>query len=414
MVKKAIYYIGLVVTITIITHPVDSHARSSSRAPVDRGASYAGLVIDAETGRVLYDKNSDKIRHPASLTKMMTLYLTFDAIEKNKLNLNDTLVVSRNASLQSPSKLGLRAGQSLRVEDAILGLVTESANDAAVVLGEHLGGTIPDFAVLMTKQARALGMSKTTYRNASGLPDPEQVTTARDQAMLGYALIHHFPRFYSYFSRSGFHYRGNYYNNHNHLMERYDGMDGIKTGYIRASGFNLVASAKRGSTRLIGVVFGGRSAVLRDNHMANLLDDAFARMDREQKKPTRIASAITAPKPLAQGDAEDEPTLPPMAMTAPSSPPEATPAPATPPDEHLSWSIQIGAFSSPASSEAALANTARQAQSLLAKAERRVVKVSNASSTVYRARFTGLSEENANRACADLIKQGNHCTVITP
>ncbi|MBF0186142.1 MAG: D-alanyl-D-alanine carboxypeptidase [Magnetococcales bacterium] len=258
--------------------------------PVDRqSANYADLVMEARTGRILHATEPDELRHPASLTKMMTLYLAFQALKSGQMHLNQMLPVSQNAASQEPSKLGLRPGQQIRVEDALLGLVTKSANDATVVVAEALGGSEEQFARMMTNKARALGMKSTVFRNPSGLPNSEQVTTARDMAILGYALIYHHPQFYPYFSRVGFTYAGIRHNNHNHLMSRYRGMDGIKTGYIRASGFNLVASTVREQTRLIGVVFGGRSAVSRDNKMAVLLDQAFAKVQHE--KAARVAEA---------------------------------------------------------------------------------------------------------------------------
>ena len=263
--------------------PHHARVRHHGGAGVDAGASYSDIVIDAETGRVVHQTDSDSLRHPASLTKMMTLYLTFQALESGHLTLGQYLPVSENASYQSPSKLGLHAGQHIRVEDAILGLVTLSANDAAVVLGEALGGSEEGFGVLMTRQARALGMTRSFFHNPSGLPDPEQVTTAHDMAVLGDALIHHYPQFYPYFSTDSFTYAGIYHHNHNHLMDRYEGMDGIKTGYIRASGFNLVASAKRDGMRLIGVIFGGHSAVARDNAMAQLLDRSFSLAEADSR-----------------------------------------------------------------------------------------------------------------------------------
>ena len=252
------------------------HAVRRHGAPVARDAGYADIIIDAETGRIFHASNAQNLRHPASLTKMMTLYITFQAIESGKLRLDQRLWVSENAAEQSPTKLNLRAGQTIRVEDAVLGLITESANDAAVVLGEAIGGTEERFAQLMTRQAHALGMSRTQFRNPSGLPDPEQETCAADMARLGFALIYHYPQFYNYFGHESFVYAGIVHRNHNHLMERYDGMDGIKTGYIRTSGFNLVASAVRNQTRLIGVVFGGKTGAGRDNMMEQLLDQSFA------------------------------------------------------------------------------------------------------------------------------------------
>ena len=247
----------------------------------------------------------DSLRHPASLTKMMTLYITFQALESGHLRLDQILSVSANAAEQSPSKLGLRPNQRIRVEDLILGLVTESANDAAVVLGENLGGSEAGFGRLMTQQAHALGMMHTRFDNPSGLPDPDQVTTARDMAMLGHALIYHYPQFYHYFSRDSFTYNGIYHHNHNRLRwVATAGMDGIKTGYIRASGFNLVASAKRGDARLIGVVFGGRSTTSRDNRMAQLLDESFVE-DPAMRKPRRAWPAKPTHPDMAQGDIGD-------------------------------------------------------------------------------------------------------------
>lgn len=266
--------------------PKKSKAVKNRFAPKAKGlqaaekpaANYADLVIDAKTGRILHATSSDELRHPASLTKMMTLYLTFHALKSGRLELDQMLPISQHASDQEPSKLGLRPGRHIRVEDALLGLVTKSANDATMVLAEALGGSEEAFARQMTNKARELGMTRTVFRNPSGLPDPQQVTTARDMAILGYAIVFHYPEFYPYFSRDRFTYAGVRHANHNHLMSRYQGMDGIKTGYIRASGFNLVASTVRGNTRLIAVVFGGRSAVARDNRMAALLDQSFAQI----------------------------------------------------------------------------------------------------------------------------------------
>jgi len=240
---------------------------------------YSALVVEPDTGKVLYEKYANELRHPASVTKMMTLYLVFEALERGEVTLNTPFTVSRYAVLRPPSRLGLTAGDTLNVEDAILGLVTRSANDAASVIAENLGGSEPAFAEMMTAKAHALGMSNTTFRNASGLPDPNQVTTAWDMFRLGRALIKDFPRYYPYFSTPRFYYRGQGFDNHNHLMETYPGMDGIKTGFINSSGFNLVASARRNGHRLIGVVFGGPSAVRRDRHMRDLLDDGFSQLN---------------------------------------------------------------------------------------------------------------------------------------
>lgn len=245
---------------------------------------YSALVMEIESDRVLYEQNADEIRHPASLTKMMTLYLVFEALEQGRASLRDTLYASSYSASRSPSRIGLRPGDPLTVEEGILALVTCSANDAAATLGEGLAGSEPAFAAMMTRKARELGMSQTVFRNASGLPDSEQVTTARDMYRLGKALLKHFPQYYPYFSTSRFQYRGRSFHNHNHLLENYYGADGIKTGFVNASGFNLVASARRNGVRLVGVVFGGNSSFRRDAHMRDILDDGFAQI--EGREPT--------------------------------------------------------------------------------------------------------------------------------
>ena len=265
--------------------------KAAAKPPVDR---YASIVIEAETGYVLSAKNADKSLHPASLTKIMTLYMTFEAIQNGRLTKNTRIPVSKHAAFQEPSELGLAAGSTIRVEDAIYGLVTKSANDAAVVLAEALGGSESNFAEQMTRRARQLGMKNTTYKNASGLHVKSQVSTARDQAILGQAIIRDFPRDYKYFSTKKFDYAGRTYANHNKLMNTYIGMDGIKTGFVNASGFNLVASAKRNGTRLIGVVFGGQTSKSRNDHMAQLLDLAFDRIS-----DVRVAGALAQSKQAA-------------------------------------------------------------------------------------------------------------------
>lgn len=249
--------------------------------PIAAGAGpYASIVIDASDGRILIAEDAYETRHPASLTKMMTLYLTFDSLKSGKLKLNQKLTVSSFASRQEPSSLGLRAGQRIEVEDAMLGVITKSANDASVVLAEAIAGSEQRFAQMMTQKARAMGMRSTVFQNASGLPDSDQVTTAHDMAVLALALIHHHPNYYRYFATSEFRYNSRVFGNHNRLMAQYQGMDGIKTGFIRASGFNLVASVIRNGRRLVGVVFGGSSPTARNARMADLLDEGFVMLQR--------------------------------------------------------------------------------------------------------------------------------------
>ena len=270
-------------------HSHSTHARSHHNDDDgDYSPQFSSIIVDANSGATLTSTSPDGLRHPASLTKIMTLYLLFERLEAGKMNLDTEMPVSEHASDQAPTKLGLRPGQSIRVEDAIKGLVTRSANDAAVVIAEAVGGDEDSFAKLMTRKARALGMSRTLYRNASGLPNDEQVTTARDQAALGRAIQERFPRYYRYFSTVSFNYHGQSIRNHNHLLGEVEGVDGIKTGYTRASGFNLVTSIRRGNRHLIGVVMGGRSAGSRDATMRNLL---AANMDKASA--THSVAAIT-------------------------------------------------------------------------------------------------------------------------
>lgn len=236
-----------------------------------QAAPDAAYVVDAKTGKVLYSSNANAKRYPASLTKMMTLYLLFEALDGGKTTLDARMPVSAHAAAQAPSKLGLKAGGSIRVRDAILALVTKSANDAAVVIGEYLGGTETQFARLMTARARDLGMSRTVFRNASGLPNSSQITTAHDLAILGRALRDHYPQYYTYFSTPSFVWNGRRIANHNNLLGRVDGVDGIKTGYTRASGFNLVTSVDRGGRQIVAVVIGGETSRARDALMAQLV-----------------------------------------------------------------------------------------------------------------------------------------------
>ncbi len=238
-------------------------------------SKYASIVIDMETGQVLHDRDADESRHPASLTKVMTLYMIFDAIESGKLKLSDRLPVSRAASRAQPSKLGLKSGSTIKVEDAIRALVTKSANDVAIVIAEKLGGTEAKFAVKMNAKAKELGMHATTFRNASGLPDKRQVTTARDMAKLAEAVYMDHKARYNYFSLSSFTWGKRKYMNHNELLKRVDGVDGIKTGFTNASGYNLMASAERGGRRVIAVMLGGTTGKSRDAHVRDLIEAAF-------------------------------------------------------------------------------------------------------------------------------------------
>lgn len=270
-------------------------------------AKVSSLVVDADTARTLQAKDADAPRYPASLTKMMTLYLLFDALSQGKIKMSTRMKVSRRAASMPPTKLGLKPGAKIMVRDAILALTTKSANDIAVVIAEALAGSESRFARRMTSKARALGMRKTTFRNASGLHHPGQKTTARDMALLGRALIRNYPQYYRNFGTRTFVYRNVRYSNHNRLLGSCPGVDGIKTGFTSASGYNLVASAKRGGIRVIGVVMGSPTSTARNALMQNLLDQGFrkapavraaaARSRNARQQRSRVLFAATPPRP---------------------------------------------------------------------------------------------------------------------
>ena len=328
---------GLLTVTAVVIFTTDAaearrHRRQYAHHRVQRDVSessspkFASIIVDGNSGSVLQATSPDGIRHPASLTKIMTLYLLFERLESGRMKLDTEMPVSQHAADQDPTKLNLRAGQTIRVEDAIKGLVTRSANDAAVVIAEAIAGDEDDFAQMMTRKARSLGMSKTVYRNANGLPNDEQVTTARDQATLGRAIQERFPRYYRYFATSTFNWRGQSIRNHNHLLGSVEGVDGIKTGYTRASGFNLVTSMRRGNRHLIGVVLGGRSGGSRDAIMRNLLAENL-----DKGATTHTVVAVTerngADANTDVADASETPARPaPQVQQAAATPaPEAAP-----------------------------------------------------------------------------------------
>ena len=300
-------------------HLARAHHNALYRPWAGRSANVAEFVVDANSGRVLYARNEDQVRHPASITKVMTLYLLFEQLEKGRMRLDSRLPISAHAAAQAPTKLGLRPGDTISVDDAIKAVVTKSANDIAVAIAEAIGGDEKTFSAMMTHKAHALGMTSTRYVNASGLPDDEQVTTARDLAILGRAVQERFPRYYHYFSTPVFYYRGIANRNHNHLLGRIDGMDGIKTGYTRSSGFNLLTSVRRDGHHIIGVVLGGTTAAGRDRIMADLIESEIdkgavgrsAPLIAENETGGRMETAdFREPRAAAEPKPEARPELP--------------------------------------------------------------------------------------------------------
>ena len=374
-------------------------------------AKYSSIIIDAESGDVLSEYDADLTNYPASLTKMMTLYLVFDALEHRQISLDQRFSVSAHAAAQEPTKLELAAGESVAIHDLILGLVTQSANDAAVVLAEGLAGSEAAFAERMTRTANAMGMENTNFHNASGLPDPLQRTTARDLAILARHLYLDFPKEYAYFATESFTFRGVRYSNHNHLMSSFEGMDGIKTGFIRASGFNLAASAVRNNRRLIGVVMGGQSAHARDLKMAALLNAAFdgralpETLVASRSGKTKLAANDTALKKLAHGAAHTLAKLSPISRAEAATPSSAMRAAG-------GWGIQVGAFRQ----ESAAVKASNTALSHLPASDGKAIAHLGAHgrSTIYQARIVNLSEKQAQAACQTLRRAHHSCVVISP
>ncbi|MGE0726286.1 MAG: D-alanyl-D-alanine carboxypeptidase [Alphaproteobacteria bacterium] len=431
--RWGVLVLALAVLMTTVPDAEARKRRPAKAAPVDR---YAAIVVDAATGEVLHQKNADAPRHPASITKIMTLYLLFEALDQGRLKLNSQMPVSAYAAARPPTKLGLKAGGTLSVEDAILGLVTKSANDAASVVAEALGGNEAAFAKTMTLRARRLGMHDTVFQNASGLPDSRQVTTARDFTVLARAMLRDHPRRYQYFSTRGFTFAGEFHHNHNRLMDQFDGMDGIKTGFINASGFNLVASAKRDGRRLVGVVMGGSSARGRDAQMAELLEASFRRPAPRHEEPVAIASVVPARKPVSLTDSEPlrlaieervevaefrTASGPAPALRRPDPKPDPKPEAKVEPvaeakggakfESTDGWSIQVGAFSRHDSARRAIQSAQRKAGRLLRDAAATVMSPDD---KLFRARFVGMEEREARAACRQLGERVFPCAVIAP
>ncbi len=323
---------GLVVACVVaIALSMTSFAAEADAKPRKKKAfvpTSASLVMDAYSGRVLYSSNADTQCYPASLTKVMTLYLLFEKLEQGKVSLNTKLKVSHHAAAQAPSRLGLKPGETIRVEDAILALVTKSANDIAVVVAEYIGDTEPNFAKLMTAKAKKIGMDNTRYMNASGLPNKSQLTTARDQATLAHRIQVDFPQYYRYFSTKTFAWDGRVFKNHNHLLGKYEGINGLKTGYTAASGFNLTTTVHRDGKSVIGVVLGGKTARARDLQMVEILDRTMPKAIAQRDTGTRVASISSfatgpAPLPITKPDTDAFDAMVAAAMDEPDPDEEA-------------------------------------------------------------------------------------------
>ena len=396
-------------------------SRKSSRVP----PVAAAIVVDMNSGRILHEQASMTPRAPASLTKMMTLYVLFSYLRSGAVSPDTEFVVTPYAARQSPTKLGLKPGATIRAADAVNALVTLSANDAAVTIAENLAGTEGNFARVMTRKAQELGMMSTLFRNASGLPNDQQVTTARDMAILAQHLIRDFPEYYGCFQTKYFTYRGHRYRNHNRLLFGYQGTDGIKTGYTRASGFNLTASVKRGKKHLVAVVLGGKTGAQRDTATRALLDKYFPEASTgkpkplvaharpplpERKKPV-FAMAAAAPK-IALASAEEGDRSDP-ADTSRSRPSLLGSPASTNPRVAGAYHVQVGAFTSQVEAENRLGKVQQRAVKLLEGHLPFTATFIKGDTEWYRARFAGFSQDDARSTCTALKKMSLDCAVMT-
>ena len=423
--------------------------------PMPYVEKYAALVMDATSGRVLYERMSTEQRYPASLTKMMTLYLLFEQLQKGTLSLSTPLTASAYACSQEPTRLGLRPGDQVTVEDAIKALVVRSANDVAVTVAEAIGGNEYQFAQRMTQKAREFGMATTVFQNASGLPDPNQKTTAWELALLSRRLITDFPQFYPYFRTQSFYWSGRSFEGHNKLLRFFDGADGLKTGYTRVSGYNLASSALRQGTRLIAVVMGGRSARDRDIQSAELLEAEFGKLGLGRPAPVIMAmsplvlddeeaaaaeqsassfrpdavSPVVVPTAATPAAAPQQPAGQPVStLISPQTPVQAS-LPAgnrefgegdtsdqvrrAPPAVAGQWGIQVGAHVNRERAEAQLREVQAQMRDLLGPARGAIVELEVRGETFHRVRFGSFTPRKAEQLCDQLQKRGTSCLVVT-
>ena len=413
--------------------PADAALAAKKKATTPSIA--AAIVVDMNSGSILQEQAADTPRHPASLTKMMTLYVLFGYLKAGKLTPSSDLTVTEHAATQAPTKLGLKPGATIKVNDAVKALVTQSANDAAVTIAENLAGTEENFAKLMTDTARQIGMRNTLFRNASGLPDDEQITTARDMAILSAHLIHDYPDYYTVFSTQYFTFNGRKYRNHNKLLLNYQGTDGIKTGYTRASGYNLAASVHRGEKHLIAVVLGGKTGSQRDAAMRALLEKNFVAASTTKptaaqlvaslvtpalpamKKPAYAMASVTpapaAATPVAapaEGDIS-EPALPLRASLTSSDP---LPKPSARKVQYDgAYHVQVGAYMSQDEAENRLGMVQQRAMALLDGHLPFTASFMKDDKEWYRARFAGFSKADAQAACAALKKMSLDCVVMS-
>lgn len=423
---------------------------------------FSAITVDARDGKVLFEDQSDGRRHPASLTKMMTLYVLFQDLKAGRVTRETRFKVSAHAANMAPTKLGMRVGSTLTVDEAIKALVTKSANDAAAAIAENLGGNESAFAARMTKVAHSIGMSRSSFYNASGLPNDEQYTTARDMATLGLRLMRDFPQYYPYFRVTSFQFHGRTIKTHNTLVLKYPGTDGFKTGYVAHAGFNLATSTKRGEKRLVGVVLGANSAASRTHYMQQMLENNFAKAKDGNTVAALAGSSVGALNPLntaqivtgvakpvamnslglaaAAADAADNPTTgssAPKVVTAelagsadlkndskgePKKPDNLPFAVVSTNDKpsNLSasfgdtWNVQVGSYAEKSAAEDQLAVSRKRFPDLMKGKLGFTMQDDKDGTVVYRARFSGFTALSAAKVCAAVKQSPATCLTIAP
>ena len=422
--RRLLLSVGLALSVALGGTALPAPAQAAPSAWTQQ-PKYAAIVVDAKTGEVLYAKRADSQRYPASITKVMTLYLVMEQLASGKLKLDDRVMISPRAAAQSPTKLGLRAGDSLSVDDAMKALATKSANDIAVALAEHIGGTESRFAALMTLRAKELGMDNTHFANASGLPDSRQLTTARDLAILSRAVMRDYPQYYKLFSTRSFEFRGQNIRTHNRLLGRVPGVDGIKTGFTNASGYNIAVSGVQDGRRLITIVLGGPSGAARDNNAEDLMLTGFSVLRRRALgEQITVAQNLFEPEPsgpltrpsVEQGDAEQDGLKIVLASATPQ--PKAAAAAKSAKKREAAkadaakgkWTVQVGAFKAKSDAREQLAHVKKRYGAPFTNYS----GVTTSANGRWRAQFTGMSENGAKAACRELKAKKQPCLVIKP
>lgn len=387
-------------------------------------AATSSIMVNAEDGSVMYEMNADELRYPASLTKLMTLYITFNALENGRLKLTDKLKVSSTAASRSPSKLGVRAGQTITVKDAIMAVIVKSANDCATVLAEHFSKTEADFAVLMTQTAKKLKMNHTTFKNASGLPNSQQKTTARDMSKLAMAVYHHFPQYYKWFSTKSFKYKGQTITGHNHLLSSFAGADGMKTGYTAASGYNIVTSAKRNNKRVIAVTMGHKYVNERDRKAAVMMDKGLNVLKKSSKvdvaaltrsingNTTQLASV----KSINQKASTTAKYYQPVAAKRQLTNAKVMPASATKTKQTAvqngGYAVQVGAFSDYARAKSYANSVKNDLAKKYALYQVKIEETQVSGGKMYRSKVVGMNKNIADNICKNMKSQKKSCMVV--